>query len=236
MNVNTHIQWTEATWNPLTGCDKVSPGCKNCYAEWLTKTRLVPAGNPRYRNGFKLTLHPDLIDLPRHWRKGKKVFVNSMSDMFHKNVPLPFTQKVFETMNACPQHVFQILTKRGDILVQHAPQLQWTPNIWMGVSVENKDYLYRLDELRQTPAHVKFVSFEPLLGPIPNANLAGIDWVIVGGESGRNFRAMDPDWARDLRDQCQAQGVKFFFKQWSGVRPKRLGRLLDGKLWEEMPK
>jgi len=159
-----------------------------------------------------------------------------MSDMFHKNVPLPFTQKVFETMNACPQHVFQILTKRGDILVQHAPQLQWTPNIWMGVSVENKDYLYRLDELRQTPAHVKFVSFEPLLGPIPNANLAGIDWVIVGGESGRNFRAMDPDWARDLRDQCQAQGVKFFFKQWSGVRPKRLGRLLDGKLWEEMPK
>ena len=168
--------------------------------------------------------------------EGKKSFVNSMSDLFHKDIPQRFTQKVFETMNACPQHVFQILTKRSDVLVQHAPHLQWGQNIWMGVSVENKNYVYRLDDLRQTPAHIKFVSFEPLLGPIPNTNLASIDWVIVGGESGPNFQAMDPDWARDLRDQCQEQGVKFFFKQWSGIRPKSLGRLLDGILWDGMPK
>lgn len=232
---NTGIEWTDATWNPTTGCDKISAGCKFCYAEYMAITRLRPAGNPRYVNGFDLTLHRDLINLPRHWRKAKHIFVNSMSDIFHKDIPLEFLQEVFTTMNECPQHRFQVLTKRSDVLLARSSDLTWTENIWMGVSVENQDNVYRIDDLRKVPAHVRFLSLEPLLGPLPELNLEGIHWVIVGGESGPAPRPMDPAWVRDLRDQCQSAQVAFFFKQWSGKRPKTLGRQLDGQEWNEFP-
>jgi protein gp37 len=197
--------------------------------------RLKAMGNPRYTNGFNLTLQHDLIDEPNHWRKPRLVFVNSMGDLFHKDVPLGFIQSVFETMNDCPSHTFQVLTKRSDILVQHAPQLVWTDNIWIGVTVEDQMQVHRIDDLRQVAAKVKFLSLEPLLGPIPNLDLTGIHWVIVGGESGAGFRPMNIDWARDIRDQCIRAGVKFFFKQYSGVRPKSLGHQLDGVEWHERP-
>lgn len=235
MNQNTAIQWTEVTWNPVTGCDKVSPGCKFCYAENLATGRMQAMNNPRYRNGFQVTLHHDLLELPRHWKKPRVIFVNSMSDLFHKDIPLEFIQRVFATMIACPQHTFQVLTKRSDILVRHAPHLQFADNIWIGVSVENGQYVQRIDHLRQVPAKVRFLSLEPLLGPLPNLNLDGIHWVIVGGESGVHHRHMDPAWVRDIRDQCVAARIPFFFKQWSGTRPKSLGRDLDGRTWDEMP-
>src|SRR3990172_5943303 len=196
MNSNTAIQWTEVTWNPVTGCDKISPGCKNCYVETLANGRMKAMGNPRYVNGFQLTLHPDLVDLPRHWKKPRLIFVNSMSDLFHKDIPFDFTKKVFETMNTCPQHTFQILTKRSDVLLQHAPHLKWTDNVWQGVSVESQNYVYRVDDLRKVPARTRFIYFEPLIGPIRDLNLKGIDWAVVGGESGPGWRTMDIQWVR----------------------------------------
>jgi len=234
MNNNTAISWTETTWNPLTGCTKISSGCKNCYAAAWAR-RLQAAGIKHYANGFNLTVHPDSVDEPRHWRKPTIVFVNSMSDMFHAQVPFDFIARVFDTMNACPRHIFQVLTKRSNVLLQYAPNLKWTDNIWMGVSVEDQALVHRIDDLRQVPAKVRFLSLEPLLGPMPNLNLTGIHWVIVGGESGPGFRPMDVDWARNIRNQCVKAGVTFFFKQYSGFHPKKLGDQLDGVVWHDMP-
>jgi protein gp37 len=231
---NSSIEWTESTWNPLTGCTKISPGCQHCYAERMA-LRLQSMGQPHYANGFKLTLHEDSLELPLRWKRPQTIFVNSMSDLFHKDVPLGFIQKMFDVMNRASWHRFQVLTKRSDRLLELSPRLQWAPNIWMGVSVEKEDYLFRIAELRKTPAKIKFLSLEPLLGPLPNLKLRGIDWVIVGGESGPGARPMDPEWAIAIRDQCQAAGVAFFFKQWGGVRKKATGRLLEGRTWDEMP-
>jgi protein gp37 len=228
------IEWTESTWNPVTGCTKISAGCKNCYAERIAK-RLHAMGQPNYRNGFRLTLHERAVELPLGWRKPQVVFVNSMSDLFHRDVPLTFLKRVFAVMAEAAQHRFQVLTKRAERLSELAPSLTWSPNVWMGVSVENGDHRDRIDHLRATPAAVKFLSLEPLLGPLPKLDLRGIDWVIVGGESGPRARPMDPAWARDLRDQCVAAGVAFFFKQWGGVWKSRTGRTLDGRIWDEMP-
>ena len=221
-------------WNPVTGCSKISPGCRGCYAE-VFAARLQGMGNPRYANGFQLTLHPDLLDIPKRRKTPTAYFVNSMSDLFHKNVPLDFIRKVFDVMNNCPQHTFQILTKRSDLLAKHAPHLKWADNIWQGVSVENQDYVYRIDDLRKVPAKVRFIYFEPLVGPVTNLNLDGIHWAVVGGESGPTWRPIDIVWLREIRDACVAQGVKFFFKQWAALRPENLGRMLDGREWSEMP-
>lgn len=228
------IEWTEATWNPVTGCSKVSQGCKHCYAERMAK-RLVAMGNPRYINGFKVTLHEDLVNLPFSWKKPRKVFVNSMSDLFHEEVPLEFIQKVFSTMNNTPQHTYQILTKRSNRLRELSPFLNWTPNIWMGVSVENSDVEYRIDDLRETGALIKFLSCEPLLGPLQGMNLDNIDWVIVGGESGPKARPIKEDWVWDIKLQCERNNVAFFFKQWGGVQKHRNGRILKGNTYEEYP-
>lgn len=230
----SRIEWTEATWNPVTGCTKVSQGCKHCYAERLAK-RLQRMGARRYANGFQLTLHEDLVDLPRRWKRPLMIFVNSMSDLFHERVPEEFIQRVFRTMNECPWHTFQVLTKRSARLRALASQLEWTDNIWMGVSVENERVLHRVDDLRAVPARVRFLSCEPLLGPLPNLPLEGIHWVIVGGESGPRARPMEADWVRDIRDQCRRAGVAFFFKQWGGVRKDLTGRELDGRTYDEMP-
>ncbi len=230
------IEWTQATWNPVTGCNKVSPGCKHCYAERLAK-RLHLMGNPRYTIGFAVTLHQDLIDLPLRWRQPRTIFVNSMSDLFHEKVPLDFIRATFDTMNAAHWHTFQILTKRAERLSELAPRLSWPKNVWMGVSVEQQDYEWRVGHLRQVPAAVRFLSCEPLLGPL-QLELNGIDWVIVGGESGPGARAMKPAWAADIRDQCSAAGVPFFLKQLGGVIDKR-GKdkaVLDGRLWRGMPR
>jgi protein gp37 len=231
---NSSIEWTEATWNPLTGCNKVSQGCKNCYAERMAK-RLLAMGNPRYSNGFNVTLHHDLIDLPYHWKKPRKVFVNSMSDLFHEEVPLEFIQKVFKTMVETPQNTYQILTKRSKRLMELAEYLPWTPNIWMGTSVENDAVTLRIDELRQVPAHIRFLSCEPLIGPLTDLNLDGIHWVIVGGESGPGARPMEAAWVRDIRDKCHDQNIAFFFKQWGGVQKHRYGRVLDDQVYDEYP-
>ena len=228
------IEWTEATWNPVTGCTKVSQGCKHCYAATMAK-RLKAMGNPRYVNGFDVTLHADKLSEPEQWKKPKLIFANSMSDVFHKDVPVAFIRAVFDTMGGCPQHTFQVLTKRSERLLAISGQLPWPPNVWMGVSVENNRVIDRIEHLRQTPAAIRFLSCEPLLGPLPNLPLAGIDWVIVGGESGPGARPMDPAWVRDLRDQCVTAGVPFFFKQWGGVRKKQAGRQLDGRTWDERP-
>lgn len=228
------IEWTESSWNPLTGCNKVSPGCKHCYAERMAR-RLQAMGLEKYRNGFVLTLHPEVLEDPLHWEKPQLIFVNSMSDLFHENVPLDFIQQIFAVMRRAHWHIFQILTKRAERLLALDPLVDWPPNVWMGVSVENSDYLYRIHLLRQTHAVIKFLSCEPLLGPLPNLPLEGIHWVIVGGESGPKARPMDPAWAREIRDQCQAARVPFFFKQWGGTRKKRTGRLLDGRTWDEVP-
>ena len=230
----SHIEWTDSTWNPVTGCDKVSPGCKHCYAERMAK-RLHAMGQYRYRNTFKLTLHEDLIDAPLSWKKPRVVFVNSMSDLFHEKIPFKFTEKVFATMIKADQHIFQILTKRSERLLEVAKDLPWTDKIWMGVSVENEDYTFRIDNLRKTPVIVKFLSLEPLLGPLNNLNLDDINWAIVGGESGPGARPMEAQWVRDIRDTCIEQKVDFFFKQWGGVNKKKAGRELDGRLWNEMP-
>lgn len=234
MGAKTGIEWTQATWNPITGCTKVSPGCKNCYAERMA-FRLKAMGNPSYSNGFDVTMHDNLLGLPLSWKKPQRIFVNSMSDLFHKDVPIEFIQNVFDVMNKAHWHRFQILTKRSERLVELDSILEWAPNIWMGVSVENGEYLHRIDDLRSTRAKIKFISFEPLLGPVGNLNLHGIDWAIVGGESGAGARCMDPSWAIDVRDQCNAKGVPFFFKQWGGVNRKKAGRVLEGRTWEEMP-
>ena len=228
------IEWTEATWNPLTGCSKISPGCKNCYAEKLSY-RLQKMGQYNYRNGFNLTFHDHALEIPLKWKKPKIIFVNSMSDLFHKKVPVSFIKKVFEVMNNSPQHHFQVLTKRAERLEEIASQLKWTQNIWMGVSVENKDYKFRINHLLKTSAHIKFLSLEPLLGQLSNIKLKGIDWVIVGGESGPKARMMNREWVEQIQDQCVKKKVPFFFKQWGGVRKHKTGRTLKGRVWNEMP-
>ncbi|MCI0487900.1 MAG: phage Gp37/Gp68 family protein [Blastocatellia bacterium] len=234
MGTKSAIEWTEATWNPVTGCTKISPGCKHCYAERLA-IRLKAMGQPNYSNGFDLTLHENALELPLRWRKPQIIFVNSMSDLFHKDVPLEFVLRVFDVMGRADWHQFQILTKRSDRLLELNPHLSWKPHIWMGVSIETEDYAFRIDHLRQTDAHIKFLSLEPLLGSIPDLNLDRIDWVIVGGESGPGARVMRKSWVIDIRDQCRKAQVPFFFKQWGGVNKKQAGRLLEGRTWDEMP-
>ncbi len=234
MATQSAIEWTESTWNPVTGCTKISPGCKHCYAERMAG-RLQAMGQPNYRNGFRLTVHPHALELPLSWKKPQTIFVNSMSDLFHQEVPYSFIQQVFDVMGRANWHRFQILTKRSDRLLELDDRLPWAPHIWMGVSVENQSYLHRIEHLRHTTAHIKFLSLEPLLGPLPALDLAGIDWVIVGGESGPGARSMDPAWVLDIRDQCLAARVAFFFKQWGGVNKKKAGRLLQGQTWDQMP-
>lgn len=258
------IEWTETTWNPLTGCTKVSPGCKNCYAARMAK-RLQAMGLANYRDGFRLALHEDMLEKPLEWKKPRRIFVNSMSDLFHKDVPVEFVLRVFDVMRRAHWHTFQVLTKRAERLEELSRVIDWSGNVWMGVSVENADYEFRIDHLRRTGAKIKFLSLEPLLGPLQKLNLENINWVITGGESGPGARPMDPEWARDLRDQCAGAGVPFFFKQWGEWIPfddmafvsddhefkpatfymdgtpmvrvgkKRAGRLLDGVLYDGYP-
>jgi protein gp37 len=235
MATKTSIEWTEATWNPVTGCTKVSIGCQHCYAERLA-LRLRAAGLRNYRRGFQVTTHPHALRLPLKWKKPQMVFVNSMSDLFHEEVPIEFIQKVFDVMHEARWHCYQILTKRSGRLLELDPLLRWAPNIWMGVTVESADYCFRIDHLRGTHAAVKFLSLEPLLGPMQGLNLDGIDWVVVGGESGPGARPMEREWVLQIRDHCRKTGVPFFFKQWGGVDKKKAGRLLDGRTWSEMPK
>lgn len=235
MSVSSDIEWTDATWNPVTGCTKISPGCANCYAEtFAERFRGVPK-HP-YEQGFDLRIWEDRLALPLSWKKPKRIFVNSMSDLFHKDVPLEYVQRVFAVMREAHWHQFQILTKRHERLLELNSELTWAPNIWMGVSVENQDYVHRIDYLRQTDAQTKFLSIEPLIGPINSMNLSGIDWVIVGGESGRRCRSVNEEWIASIRDQCQVAGVPFFFKQWGGFNKKKAGRILEGRTWDEMPK
>ncbi|MFO7898710.1 MAG: phage Gp37/Gp68 family protein [Planctomycetota bacterium] len=234
MATKSDIEWTESTWNPVTGCTKISAGCENCYAERMAR-RLKAMGQPNYRNGFEVTCHPHMLDVPARWKTPQIVFVNSMSDLFHERVPAEFIRKVFGVMNEIDRHIYQVLTKRSERLVELDSSLPWQPQIWMGVTVENADYLSRIDELRDTAAHTKFVSFEPLIGAIDDVNLDGVDWAIVGGESGPGARPMDPDWARRMRDICAEQEVWFFFKQWGGTNKKKAGRVLDDRTWEQMP-
>lgn len=234
MATRSDIEWTEFTWNPITGCDKISPGCKNCYADRMAN-RLQAMGVAKYANGFELTLHERLLTEPLHWKQPRVVFVNSMSDMFHKDVPSEFILQIFEVMTQADKHTFQILTKRSHRLVELDVQIKWPDNVWMGVSVENQDYLYRVDHLRVTNARTKFLSLEPLLGPLPDLNLANIDWVIVGGESGPKARPLREEWVTDIRDKCEEANVPFFFKQWGGTLKKKTGRILEGRTWDEMP-
>ncbi|MBI4332808.1 MAG: phage Gp37/Gp68 family protein [Chloroflexi bacterium] len=229
------IEWTESTWNPLTGCTKISPGCKFCYAERMSK-RLQSMGQPRYAAGFKLTLHEDILELPLSWRKPQLIFTNSMSDLFHKHIPALFIYKAFDVMRRASWHQFQLLTKRSGRLLEMSPAINWPDNVWMGVSVEQQDYVFRIDDLRETGAAIKFVSFEPLLGPLPKLDLREIDWVIVGGESGPRARPMQEDWVLEIKAQCQRARMPFFFKQWGGFNKKKAGRLLEGRTWDELPK
>lgn len=231
---DTTIEWTEMTWNPTTGCSKVSEGCKNCYAELMSK-RLKAMGVKKYCDGFKVRLHPDTLQIPYTWKSSKNVFVDSMSDLFHEDIPLDYIKQVFNVMIDNPHHVFQILTKRAERLSEVQNQLKWTHNIWMGVTVESSQYVQRIDLLRMTNAKIKFLSCEPLLSALPNLNLEGIDWVIVGGESGIRARIMKPDWVEDIHKQCENLGVSFFFKQWGGKRKKKNGRTLNGRIYDEMP-
>ena len=234
MGAKSSIEWTESTWNPVTGCTKVSPGCKHCYAERIAE-RLQAMGQRNYRNGFKLTLQPHMLNLPLQWRKPQRIFVNSMSDLFQREVPAAYILRVFDVMRSAYWHQFQILTKRSDNLRELDRLIDWPANVWMGVSVENKDYMWRIDDLRHIHARTKFLSIEPLLGPIDNLNLAGIDWVIVGGESGPKARPIQRNWVIEIRRQCRQAGVAFFFKQWGGVNKKKTGRELDGRTYDEMP-
>lgn len=234
MGQNSAIEWTGSTWNPVTGCVKISPGCMNCYAERMAK-RLQAMGQPNYAAGFKLALHKQALDLPLKWRKSQTIFVNSMSDLFLKGIPNEFILQVFNVMVKAHWHTFQVLTKRSERLLDLSDVLPWAANIWMGVTVENNDYVYRIDHLRQTGAYTKFLSIEPLLGPIPKLNLKCIDWVIVGGESGPGARPMEIAWVLDIRNQCREARVPFFFKQWGGTSKKKAGRLLEGRTWDEMP-
>lgn len=235
MATNSAIEWTESTWNPVTGCTKISPGCKHCYAERMAK-RLQAMGQPNYATGFRVATHEHVVELPLSWKKPRTIFVNSMSDLFHDAVPVEFILRVFDVMRRADWHQYQVLTKRSERLRDLDASLSWWSHIWMGVSVENEDYEYRIEHLRQTRARIKFLSLEPLLGPLSNLDLRGIDWLIVGGESGPGARPMKPAWVTEIRDQCQASGVPFFFKQWGGVRKTRRGRELDGRTWDEMPR
>lgn len=228
------IEWTEATWNPVTGCSQVSPGCAHCYAKtFAERWRGIP-GHP-YEQGFDLRLWPDRLEVPLRWTKPRTIFVNSMSDLFHEDIPDAYIGQVFETMAKASWHTFQVLTKREDRLADLAPRLRWAPNIWMGVTIENRRFVRRADVLRGVPAAVRFISAEPLLGPLDGLLLEGVDWLIAGGESGAGHRRVDPDWIRNLRDRCTQEGVAFFFKQWGGPRPKSRGRELDGREWDELP-
>jgi protein gp37 len=234
MSDGSSIEWTDATWNPVRGCTKISPGCKHCYAEtFAERFRSVPS-HP-FEQGFDLRLVPEALDLPLRWRSPRRIFVNSMSDLFHEDVPEEFIRRVFEVMRQASHHQFQVLTKRSARMVELAATIALPDNVWMGVSVENADYTVRIDDLRKVRAAVRFISVEPLLGPIPRLPLRGIHWVIVGGESGPHARSMDPSWVRSIRDQCAKAGVPFFFKQWGGVRKKIAGRVLDDRTWDEMP-
>jgi protein gp37 len=228
------IEWTESTWNPVTGCSKVSPGCKFCYAEVMAR-RLQGMGQPNYRNGFELTLQEHMVGRPLEWKRPQMIFVNSMSDLFHDDVPLAFIHRVFDVMAQATWHTFQVLTKRAERLAELSPRLSWPPNVWMGVSVERDDYVFRIDHLRATGAHVKFLSLEPLLGPLPNLRLSGIDWVIVGGESGRTPRPMREEWVTEIQENCLHAGVPFFFKQWGGMNKKKAGRTLNGRTRDQLP-
>lgn len=234
MSARSSIEWTESTWNPITGCTKISPGCKHCYAERMA-LRLQAMGQPNYTNGFELTMHEHMLELPLRWKKPQMIFVNSMSDLFHEEVPPAFIQKVFDVMRRASWHTFQILTKRSARLLELNPEIDWPANVWMGVSVETQNYTFRIDHLRQTDAETRFLSLEPLLEPLPNLDLRGIDWVIVGGESGPRARPIQKQWVINIRDQCLAAGVPFFFKQWGGFNRKRAGRLLEGRTWDAMP-
>jgi len=234
MRAKTTIEWTEATWNPVTGCDKVSPGCAHCYAEtFAERFRGVP-GHP-YEQGFDLKMWPDRLDGPLHWRRPRTIFVNSMSDLFHEGIPESYVYQVFDVMNAAQRHIFQILTKRHERLAAMAPRLPWTSNIWIGVSIENRRFVHRAEYLRKVPAAVRFISAEPLLGPLENLDLTGVDWLIAGGESGPRHRPVDAEWIRHLRDRCREARVAFFFKQWGGLHPRSGGRTLDGREWSERP-
>lgn len=228
------IEWTEMTWNPTTGCTKISAGCKFCYAEIMSK-RLQAMGIAKYKDAFKVRTHADQLNIPYAWKSSKVVFVNSMSDLFHEDIPLNFIKRVFKVMNENPNHVFQVLTKRAERLFEIHKELKWTHNIWMGVSVENEKVMDRIDYLKKTGARVKFLSCEPLIGPLSNLKLKKIDWVIVGGESGHKPRAMDVDWVLDIQEQCEKADVAFFFKQWGGRNKKANGRLLNGRTYDEMP-
>jgi len=234
MSAKSPIEWTESTWNPVTGCNKISAGCKNCYAEQLSR-RLKAMGQKNYVNGFKLTLQPHMLELPLKWKKPQMIFVNSMSDLFHKDVPIDYIKQVFEVMDKAHWHRFQVLTKRAERVAELSDSLNWSDNIWMGVSVENKNFAHRIDYLRNTKAQIKFLSLEPLLSPLKNLNLANIDWVIVGGESGFNARPIKEDWVIDIKNQCDEANTAFFFKQWGGKNKKKSGRLLEGKTYSAMP-
>jgi protein gp37 len=228
------IEWTHATWNPARGCTKISPGCKHCYAETIAERfRGVPGH--AYEHGFDLRLVPKALELPLRWRAGRLVFVNSMSDLFHEGIPDEYIGRVFAVMREATQHQFQVLTKRADRMERFATHTDVPPNVWLGVSVESVDYKWRVDHLRRVPARIRFLSLEPLLGSLGRLNLRGVHWVIVGGESGPGARAMEPKWVREIRAQCRAAGVPFFFKQWGGVQKARAGRTLDGRTYDEMP-
>lgn len=236
MATKSAIEWTESTWNPVTGCTKISAGCLNCYAQRMAK-RLQAMGQQRYKNGFKVTLHPEALDEPYRWKKPRIVFVNSMSDLFHEKITFEFIQRVFKVMNDNERHTFQILTKRSERLRELAPLLEWSENIWMGVTIENNDYVNRADDLRAVNAAIKFLSLEPLLEPVPDLELYGIDWVIVGGESGPSARPIREKWVLDIKRRCEGKRkVPFFFKQWGGVNKKKTGRILQGKTWDDYPK
>lgn len=234
MAANSHIEWTEATWNPVTGCTKVSAGCKNCYAERLA-LRLHAMGNRRYANAFRVTLHEDVVDLPKSWRSPRMIFVNSMSDLFHPDVPLSFIKRVFDSMTECKHHTFQILTKRSERLLELSDELEWPPNVWMGVSVEDSRVLSRVEHLKAVPAAIRFLSCEPLIGSLAKIDLSDIHWVIVGGESGPYARPMEIEWVREVFRACRKEDVPFFFKQWGGVRKDLTGRELNGRTYNEMP-
>ncbi|MBF0607420.1 MAG: phage Gp37/Gp68 family protein [Magnetococcales bacterium] len=235
MAFSSKIEWTESTWNPVTGCSKVSDGCRNCYAERLAK-RLKAMSNPRYVHGFDVTLHDDLIEMPLKWKTPRIIFVNSMSDLFHEKIPITFIERVFNVMSEAKWHVFQILTKRSTRMAEISLNLTWPENVWMGVTVESQKYFYRISDLEKVPAHVRFLSIEPMLSPILQLPLKNIDWVVVGGESGPECRTMKPEWVSSIRAQCNISHVPFFLKQWGGIRKNITGRLLDGKIWDEMPK
>lgn len=234
MSLSSEIEWTDATWNPVTGCTEVSAGCENCYARTLAERFRGVPGHP-YEQGFDLRLWPDRLDLPLKWKKPRRIFVNSMSDLFHAEIPDEFVFAVFDTMKRADQHIFQILTKRPQRLARLSKSIEWTPNVWVGVSVESNEVAWRADLLRKVPSCVRFISAEPLLGPVDRLDLSGIDWIITGGESGHGARNCDPQWVRDVRDRCESEETAFFHKQWGGRFPKAGGRLLDGREWNEMP-